>query len=75
MVKITMIEVYTFFHREGNISCPIKFTYTAMHGVGAAFVQDAFQVFNLPGYIPVKQQVCMYCTYVYMTFLSCNFLL
>ena len=42
-----------------------------MHGVGAAFVQDAFQVFNLPGYIPVKQQVCtyihMYCTHVRMS--------
>ena len=33
---------------------------TAMHGVGVVFVQDAFQVFNLPAYIPVIQQVCVY---------------
>jgi phosphoglucomutase/phosphopentomutase len=44
-------------NRERNASCPIRFTYTAMHGVGAMFVEEAFRTFNLPGYIPVKQQV------------------
>ena len=33
---------------------------TVMHGIVMVFVQDAFQVFNLPGYIPVIQQVCVY---------------
>ena len=33
---------------------------TSMHGVGVVFVQDALQVFNLPGYILVIQQVCVY---------------
>ena len=33
---------------------------TAMNGIVMAFVQDVFQVFNLPGYIQVIQQVCVY---------------
>lgn len=43
--------------RKRNASCPIKFTYTAMHGVGFQFVREAFAAFSLPDIVPVKEQV------------------
>eukprot|EP00054_Salpingoeca_dolichothecata_P024258 m.164779 g.164779 ORF g.164779 m.164779 type:complete len:592 (+) comp24957_c0_seq2:29-1804(+) len=36
---------------------PAKITYTAMHGVGTRFCQEAFQRFGLNPFIPVKEQV------------------
>lgn len=33
-----------------------KITFTAMHGVGASFVERAFKSFNLPPYVPVVEQ-------------------
>lgn len=41
-----------------NRTTPLRFTYTPMHGVGAEAVKHAFEVFGLPGYIPVPEQVC-----------------
>jgi phosphomannomutase len=35
----------------------LRITFTAMHGVGAYFVARAFKCFNLPEYIPVKEQI------------------
>ncbi len=31
--------------------------YTAMHGVGTPFTRSAFEVFGLPAFVPVKEQV------------------
>lgn len=44
-------------NRSHNASCPIKFTYTAMHGVGYQFVREAFAEFCLPDIVPVREQV------------------
>ncbi|KAH8298423.1 hypothetical protein KR044_002481, partial [Drosophila immigrans] len=40
-----------------NGDCPLSFTYTAMHGVGYAYVDMAFPACNLENVIPVKEQV------------------
>ena len=45
------------FRRESNAKTSLKFTYTAMHGVGCKFVEEAFKAFNLPGMCLVKDQV------------------
>jgi phosphomannomutase len=45
------------WEKKANQESDIKVTFTAMHGVGAAFVTRAFDAFGLPKYIPVKQQI------------------
>ena len=45
------------FRRDKNASSGLKFTYTPMHGVGAEAVKRAFEEFNLPAYVPVREQV------------------
>lgn len=40
-----------------NGKCLINFVYTAMHGVGKAFVEKAFKQVNMKPFIPVKDQV------------------
>ncbi|XP_034109020.1 phosphopentomutase-like [Drosophila albomicans] len=40
-----------------NADCPLSFTYTAMHGVGYAYVEMAFPTCNLDEVIPVEEQV------------------
>ncbi|KAI9357205.1 hypothetical protein BD770DRAFT_322263 [Pilaira anomala] len=42
---------------EENQSSTIKFAYTAMHGVGTPFAERAFKSFELPPFVPVKEQV------------------
>ncbi|KAH8355238.1 hypothetical protein KR093_009389, partial [Drosophila rubida] len=41
----------------GNGDCPLSFAYTAMHGVGYAYVEMAFLTSNLCEPVPVKEQV------------------
>jgi phosphomannomutase len=45
------------YHREDNSKTSLKFTYTAMHGVGYKFSLETFKSFNLNPFIPVKEQV------------------
>lgn len=45
------------FHRHMNESSPIKFVYTAMHGVGYEFSREAFKSFGLAPFVPVKEQI------------------
>ncbi|XP_062514862.1 phosphopentomutase-like isoform X2 [Corticium candelabrum] len=45
------------FTRELNKDTKMRFTYTAMHGVGYRFVQQVFCEFEIPEVIPVKEQV------------------
>lgn len=45
------------FHRELNSMSSLKFTYTAMHGVGYKFFLNAFQAFSFKHLIPVVEQV------------------
>ncbi|XP_034475977.1 phosphoglucomutase-2-like [Drosophila innubila] len=40
-----------------NCECPVTFTYTAMHGVGYAYIDMAFPKLNLEEVLPVEQQV------------------
>jgi len=47
---------YTF-HKDENSKAKLRVTYTAMHGVGAKFASAALKAFNLPPYIPVKEQI------------------
>lgn len=42
---------------EANSKCPLKFTYTAMHGVGYPYLKKAFAKVNLPQVIPVTEQM------------------
>ncbi|KAI8983747.1 hypothetical protein BDB01DRAFT_843111 [Pilobolus umbonatus] len=44
-------------YREDNETTHLKFTYTAMHGVGTPFAKRAFEAFSLPEFIPVELQV------------------
>ncbi|KAH8416179.1 hypothetical protein KR222_010112, partial [Zaprionus bogoriensis] len=40
-----------------NAECSVSFAYTAMHGVGFPYVQQAFSCAKLPPVVPVVQQV------------------
>ncbi|XP_068172791.1 glucose 1,6-bisphosphate synthase isoform X2 [Antennarius striatus] len=44
------------FHRGLNRTCPLKFVHSSFHGVGHAFVQQAFQTFGFALPIPVPEQ-------------------
>jgi len=44
-------------HPEANAKSQHKIVFTAMHGVGAPWVAKSFEAFNLPPYIPVKEQI------------------
>lgn len=46
---------YSYFKKD-NEKIDWKVTYTPMHGVGGHWITKAFQVFNLPKFIPVKEQ-------------------
>ena len=45
------------FHLQNQADARVKITYTAMHGVGHAYTKQAFEAFNLPEYVPVKDQI------------------
>ncbi|KAH8418392.1 hypothetical protein KR222_008472 [Zaprionus bogoriensis] len=42
---------------KDNGKCPLRFTYTAMHGVGYPYVQQAFAKINMDQVVPVCEQV------------------
>ncbi|XP_070684976.1 glucose 1,6-bisphosphate synthase [Pempheris klunzingeri] len=44
------------FHRDLNRRCPLKFVHSSFHGVGHAFIQQAFQTFGFAPPIPVPEQ-------------------
>ncbi|XP_014675565.1 PREDICTED: phosphoglucomutase-2-like isoform X1 [Priapulus caudatus] len=44
-------------HKSTNVNSPLKFTYTAMHGVGYNYVVEAYKAFGFNPPIPVKEQV------------------
>ncbi|CAH1777659.1 unnamed protein product [Owenia fusiformis] len=44
-------------HRDLNMKTSLKFTYTAMHGVGYSFAQESFKSFGFQPLIPVELQV------------------
>jgi phosphoglucomutase len=44
-------------YKSDNQATPLKFVYTAMHGVGTPFAKRAFACFGLPDFIPVEEQV------------------
>lgn len=43
--------------KNKNASSPIRFVYSAMHGVGYTFIQEAFKAFGFSPVIPVALQV------------------
>lgn len=45
------------YTREKNAECPVRFTYTAMHGVGYEFVCHTLKAFDFREPIPVAEQV------------------
>ncbi|KAL4227994.1 Phosphoglucomutase-2 [Mactra antiquata] len=45
------------YYKEENSKSKVKFTYTAMHGVGYIFTDKSVQQFGFPPVIPVKEQV------------------
>ncbi|GAB1606264.1 BTB/POZ domain-containing protein 9-like [Argonauta hians] len=45
------------FHKSQNQKSPLKFTFTAMHGVGYPFTSRSLEVFGFSPPIPVKEQV------------------
>lgn len=40
-----------------SVEAPLKFCYTAMHGVGARFAAIAFETFGLQPFVPVPSQI------------------
>ena len=40
-----------------NAATPLTFTVTAMHGVGHAYVEEAFKACNFKPFVPVKEQM------------------
>ena len=48
---------FILLYREKNSISPIKFTYTAMHGVGYPYVLEACKPFGFKEPIPVVEQV------------------
>ena len=50
--------IYTF--REENSTTKLKYTFTPMHGVGQRFAELAFEAFNLPPFVSVREQVILY---------------
>lgn len=42
---------------EANSKCPVRFTYTAMHGVGYPYIKMAFAKIGLKRVLPVCEQV------------------
>jgi len=48
-------ELYSFY-KDTNKDAKLKVTFTAMHGVGARYVTEAFRAFDLPAYVDVKEQ-------------------
>ncbi|KAK3794868.1 hypothetical protein RRG08_001019 [Elysia crispata] len=55
--KYNEAAVAVCYTREQNAECPVRFTYTAMHGVGYEFVCHAFKAFDFQEPIPVVEQV------------------
>jgi phosphoglucomutase / phosphopentomutase len=45
------------FHRDLNSRTKLKFTYTAMHGVGYEFSVESFKSFDHKSFIPVTEQI------------------
>jgi phosphomannomutase len=41
---------------ERPSAAQVKFVNTSMHGVGHSFALQAFEIFGLPKFIPVKEQ-------------------
>lgn len=51
-------SLLTHCHRRSeNANSKARLVYTAMHGVGWPFIQEAFKTFNLAELIPVVEQV------------------
>lgn len=50
-------ELYVWEREANAASAEMRVTYTAMHGVGTPFVRRAFEVFGLPPFVPVAEQV------------------
>ena len=46
-----------FICRDLNAKTPLKFTYTAMHGVGYEFSKESFKTFDHIPFIPVVEQI------------------
>jgi len=47
------------FSSHLNSHSKIKFTFTPMHGVGQIFAERGFEVFKLPPFVSVKEQVSL----------------
>lgn len=45
------------YRKEHNSKTSLKFTYSAMHGVGYEFSLESFKAFNLNPFIPVVEQI------------------
>jgi phosphomannomutase len=52
----TIRQKYSFLADE-NAKSNLKIVYTAMHGVGGVWTKKAFQAFNLPDFIEVREQI------------------
>ena len=52
---------------EDNKTTKLKYTFTPMHGVGQRFAELAFEAFNLPPFVSVREQVDL------LTFFLCKY--
>ena len=55
---LLLFNIIFFPHfRKENSKTKLKYVFTPMHGVGQRFAELAFEAFNLPQFISVKEQV------------------
>lgn len=59
VVAILLVEGHYLFlpFSEENKTTKLKYTFTPMHGVGQRFAALAFEAFNLPPFVSVREQV------------------
>lgn len=59
VVAILLVENHYLFlpFSEENKTTKLKYTFTPMHGVGQRFASLAFEAFNLPPFVSVREQV------------------
>ncbi|XP_073253701.1 phosphopentomutase-like [Porites lutea] len=50
------VKKYSLY-REENSKTKLKYTFTPMHGVGQRFAELAFEAFNLPPFVSVREQM------------------
>ena len=55
--RLSIHYVWFSTFREENSTTKLRYVFTPMHGVGQRFAELAFEAFNLPQFVSVREQV------------------